>query len=157
MSTSPTVQAVCPGFQHPLRIPRELVGKPVKCKKCGTVVRSKAKPEGDPSRRKPVAAAGVLADDQHVVLPRAHEGNNDALVYRPEDFLGNGIRLPNGALGLFEAQTLEGYRRDQRQRRLAVLANGNWKAQRRRLRPLLREVNRGCLVPIPQDPFNPNS
>lgn len=70
--SSTTVQAICPGCQHPLRIPRELVGKPVKCKKCGTVVRSKPKPEGDPSRQsQPLAAAAapVAAGYQHAAAP----------------------------------------------------------------------------------------
>src|SRR4051812_20740404 len=60
MSSSPTVQAVCPGCQHPLRIPREHLGKSVKCKKCGTVVRTKAKPDGDSARHQPVGAAAAV-------------------------------------------------------------------------------------------------
>ena len=40
-----TVRATCPQCQTVLRIPSQWVGQAVKCKKCGSVVRSK--PRGD--------------------------------------------------------------------------------------------------------------
>jgi len=43
--SSSSVRAICPGCQNPLRIPRELLGQPVKCKQCGTIVRTKAPPQ----------------------------------------------------------------------------------------------------------------
>ena len=45
---SATVRATCPGCRQPLRIPAEMLGKPVRCKKCGTVVRSKAPANAGP-------------------------------------------------------------------------------------------------------------
>lgn len=54
--SSSTVRATCPGCQRSLRIPRELLGQPVKCTKCGTVVRSKAKVDS-PTPAGPMPAA----------------------------------------------------------------------------------------------------
>ena len=42
-----TVRATCPKCQSILRIPAQWVGRAMKCKKCGALVRSKAK-EGPP-------------------------------------------------------------------------------------------------------------
>lgn len=41
-----TIRAVCPSCRSPLRIPARWVGKSVKCKKCGAVVRARAKHPG---------------------------------------------------------------------------------------------------------------
>ena len=37
-----TVRATCPGCQHVLRIPADWADRPVKCKKCGTVMQAKS-------------------------------------------------------------------------------------------------------------------
>lgn len=68
---SASVRATCPGCQHQLRIPRELLGQPVKCKKCGTIIRSKAK--GD-SPTPPGALPGAYPQDLIASTPSQASG-----------------------------------------------------------------------------------
>src|SRR5687767_12048477 len=51
-----TVRATCPKCQTTLRIPAQWVGQAVKCKKCGTVVRSKPR-SGDAPMPQPNGTA----------------------------------------------------------------------------------------------------
>jgi hypothetical protein len=54
-----TVRATCPNCRNVLRIPAQWVGQAVKCKKCGTVVRSKAKRGGSPDANGTAEAAAL--------------------------------------------------------------------------------------------------
>lgn len=58
-----TVRAICPQCRTALRIPAEWVGRAVKCKKCGALVRAKGKPDDTaPSTPLPTAAPAPAAN-----------------------------------------------------------------------------------------------
>ena len=58
MATS--VRATCPGCQFVLRIPAEWADKPVKCKKCGSIVRGKSQSGPIPTATTAVAAGPTM-------------------------------------------------------------------------------------------------
>src|SRR5215208_4299708 len=79
-----TVRATCPGCRNPIRIPAEWVGRAVKCKKCGAVVRSKPKADApaNGAAPAPVEAAAPnafvnLTDAPDLLPPDAPESSLD--------------------------------------------------------------------------------
>src|SRR5207302_11479204 len=95
-------------------------------------------------------AARVLADDQDVGLARAQQGYENTLIVRLEDLLRDRVGLLNRFLSLRQAQIPHGYRLHQGKRHGPVLANGNRKAQGRKLGALRGEVKRGGLAAVAQ-------
>lgn len=100
-----TVRATCPGCQNVLRIPTDWAGRPVKCKKCGAVVQSKAKeatpaitPPPDPlAQTAPVAAvptAPIPVPD--LQLPQTLPAPPDASVPAPAPAPPPGYAFPPG-------------------------------------------------------------
>ncbi|HEV3436140.1 MAG TPA: hypothetical protein VG122_02200, partial [Gemmata sp.] len=55
-----TVRAICPKCRTGLRIPAQWIGQAVKCKKCGSVVRSKPKGDGQTPKTNDTAEAASL-------------------------------------------------------------------------------------------------
>lgn len=79
-----TVRATCPKCQSTLRIPAQWLGKAVKCKKCGALVRSKAKEQSGPddtatSAPLPQPAAPTALDHNPFSFDQPAEGDDDFL------------------------------------------------------------------------------
>ena len=101
----------------------------------------------------------VLADHQHVVVPRHHQGHDNSRLFRAEQPSIDGVRFANGVLGLGHAQAGYQNRRHQRQRNRPILAHHDGIADRGvkvlvRVEVVHRGYRRMARTVGRQDPFD---
>lgn len=67
-----TIRATCPKCQSALKIPAQWAGQPVKCKKCGAVVRTRPKAAPPPAAAAPATPPGTPGTNGHPVPAHGH-------------------------------------------------------------------------------------
>lgn len=91
-----TIRATCPSCQSPLKIPAQWVGQPVKCKKCGAIVRTKAKASN------PAAAGTAESAPLDITAPNGYPTPAPGAAPHPSPFAGLVPPTPTPAFNPFE-------------------------------------------------------